>query len=454
VSGVDRIVIPYKPRRVLIPYHERTQRWAVFVAHRRLGKTVGCVNDLIKRAVECPLPHPRLGYLAPYRAQAKEAAWEYLKRYSQPIRTDLNESELWVELVTGARIKVAGADNPDSLRGAYLDGVVLDEAAQMRPTVWGEVIRPMLADRKGWATFIGTPKGRNSFYRQLVHAQKHPDEWFSAIMRQSQTGILDADEVAEMVRDMDENEIAQELECSFDAAIKGAYYAKQIAHAEGMGRMDPTLEADTDFPVDTAWDLGKTDPTGIWMFQVAPNGIRLLDYYENTSEDLDHYDAKLRELFELRGWQRGTDWLPHDAKAKLIGMKRTRVEQLQAMGRTIRVVPLHEVMDGINAVRMSFSRFHFNSVRCEEGIEMLRQYHAKYDEKRDIVGEPDHDWTSHCADAFRYLAMAWRELQVQGPPQGPKTEKHVFWVGEGGKLRTNKSVMEIIREAEKRRGRR
>ena len=171
MAAEQRIILPYAPRRVFMPYHERTQRWSCIVAHRRCGKTVACINDMIKRAIIADRPHGRYAYVAPFLAQAKEVAWEYLKRYAAPIIADKNEGELWVELMNGSRIRLHGADNPDRLRGNYLDGVVLDEFGDMRPSIWGEVIRPMLADRLGWATFIGTPKGRNDFAKVYERSQ-------------------------------------------------------------------------------------------------------------------------------------------------------------------------------------------------------------------------------------------------------------------------------------------
>jgi hypothetical protein len=159
------------------------------VAHRRCGKTVACINDTIRRAITLGRPHCRFAYVAPFLAQAKEVAWEYLKRYAAPLIADKNEGEFWVELESGARIRLHGADDPDRLRGNYLDGVVLDEFGDMRPSIWGEVIRPMLAGRQGWATFNGTPKGRNDFAKVFERSQSSP-EWFSAMLRASQTRLL------------------------------------------------------------------------------------------------------------------------------------------------------------------------------------------------------------------------------------------------------------------------
>ena len=158
------VKLKYRPRSVFEDFHTRKQRWAVIVAHRRCGKTVACINDLIVKALIENKKHAQYAYIAPFYSQAKSVAWRYLERFSEPFMTKANQSELWVELVNGARIRLFGADNPDALRGNFLDGVVMDEMADMKPFVWGEIIRPLLADRIGWATFIGTPKGHNAFY--------------------------------------------------------------------------------------------------------------------------------------------------------------------------------------------------------------------------------------------------------------------------------------------------
>ncbi len=144
--------------------HRQLQRFNVLVAHRRFGKTVFCINELIAKAAANRHAEPRYGYVAPLLAQAKDVAWHYLKRFTAPIPgISVSETELWVDLPNGARIRLYGADNADRLRGLYFDGIVLDEYAQMSPRVWPEIIRPMLADRAGWALFIGTPMGRNHF---------------------------------------------------------------------------------------------------------------------------------------------------------------------------------------------------------------------------------------------------------------------------------------------------
>lgn len=376
------------------------------MAHRRCGKTVACINDIIAKALALKEPHGKYAYVAPFLAQAKEVAWEYLKRYSAPAKIDTNESELWVELVNGSRIRIHGADNPDRLRGAYLDGTVLDEYADMRPSVWGEVIRPMLADRRGWATFIGTPKGRNEFFQVVDRARLSP-EWFHVMLRASETKIIALDELESAKADMTPEQYEQEFECSFDAAIVGAYYGKEIAAAERDSRIRD-VAVDKEVVVHTAWDLGWGDSTAIWFFQICANEIHVIDHYEASNQPLDHYIGVLRD----RGYDYGTDFVPQDAKVHELIAGRTRVEYLAGKGRELRVVRKHSVEDGINAGRLMLQRCLFDKTKCAEGLEALRQYRTEFDEKtRAFKNNPRHDWSSHTADAFRYLAMGWREVE-------------------------------------------
>jgi phage terminase large subunit len=417
MAGTQRIVIPYGPRRPFLDFHRRGQRWAVIVAHRRAGKTVACVNDLVRRAIQCPFPHGHFAYAAPFLAQAKEVAWEYLKRFSEPIRRDKNESELWVELVNGARVRVHGADNPNRLRGSYLDGVVLDEHADMRPSVWGEIIRPMLADRQGWAVFIGTPRGRNAFYDVWAKAQDD-DDWYSLVLKASDSGILPATELEQAKREMTPEQYEQEFECSFDAAIRGSLFGREIAEAERAGRITD-VPRDPSLPVHTVWDLGIGDAMAIWFFQVAGAEIRVIDHYENSGHAIPHYVAEI----VARGYphgeaNKGDDWVPHDAKVRELSTGRTRIETLLSLNRKPRLVPDHKIMDGINGGRLVIPRCWFDKTRCAYGLEALRQARFEFDDKlNNLKDAPMKNWAIHTADAFRYLAMAWRELAAEPAPQ-------------------------------------
>lgn len=410
--------VEIRARRQFAGLLQTDKRWGVVVAHRRAGKTVGCVQKAVKGALECRLREPRFAYVAPLYRQAKDVAWSYLKRLTEPIGGEPNESELRVDLPGGARVRLYGADNPDSLRGIYLDGVVLDEYADMRPSVWGEIIRPMLSDRKGWAVFIGTPKGRNEFYDIWERASNDPS-WYALMLRASDSGLLDRAELEDAQRTMTPEQYAQEYECSFEAAILGAYFGKEMAEAERQGRIKD-VPYEPELPVYTAWDLGIGDSTAIWSFQVAGDEIRVIDHYEAHGHGLSHYAAEL----ESKPYKIAKDYVPHDARVRELGTGRTRVETLINLGRKPSLVPAHKVDDGINAARMTIGRCYFDKTRCADGIEALRQYKTDYDEKlRTFKDKPRHDWTSHSADAFRYLAMAYRELT----PAPPEKERPKFW---------------------------
>lgn len=406
----------YQPRAAFLPFHLRKERWSCIVAHRRAGKTVACVNELITRALATKKQHARYAYIAPYYSQAKSIAWDYLKQYSNEVRTKVNESELQVEIYTGSKIRLYGADNPDSLRGNYFDGVILDEYADMRPRVWGEIIRPALADRKGWAAFIGTPKGHNAFY-EIYKTSREAKEWFSMMLKASRSKLLSLEEIADMMSTMTDDQIAQELECSFSAAIAGAYYGKEMREAEEQKRFKP-LEADTFAPVNTAWDLGWSDDTSIWWYQVLGEDIRVLDFFSASGLAMEDY----MKVVESKGYKYGKHWLPHDARAKTLASGGKSIEEMMRArfgSGSVRIVPNLTVQDGIQAARAMLPKCTFDSEKCKEGIEALKQYQREWDEDKKVFRQnPRHDWCSHPADAFRMMAVAWRPWAKE--PEAPE----------------------------------
>lgn len=398
------IDLGYRARRQFVPFHKRRQRWACLTAHRRAGKTVACVMDLIDAALRCQLPNPRFAYIAPYYAQAKDVAWSYVKQYTAPIPgVEAHEAELRVDLPGGRRIRLYGADNYDRMRGIYLDGVILDEYGDMDPRAFPEAIRPALSDRKGWATFIGTSKGRNDFYTVNERARANPDEWFHAILRASETGIVSPEELADARTMMAPEQFEQEYECSFDAAIVGSYYGKDIATLETQKRIrsvpyDPSLE------VYTAWDLGLDDATAIWFAQCVGNEVRIIDYYEINNKALSEVAKVLRSD---KPYIYAEHYLPHDAEIRELMTAKSRKDSLESLGiRPIKVGSRQSVEEGINAARNLLPRCVFDETNCRQGIEALKQYRREWDDKlKTFRTRPLHDWTSHAADAFRYLAM-------------------------------------------------
>lgn len=400
----------YAPRPHQAALHRQLVRFNVLVAHRRFGKTVFCINELIAKAATNTRPEPRYAYVAPLLAQAKDVAWHYLKRFTAPIPgISVSETELWVDLPNGARIRLYGADNADRLRGLYFDGIVLDEYAQMSPRVWPEIVRPMLADRQGWALFIGTPMGRNHFCSLYEQAVRDPD-WQAQRFPASETGILPAAELNAARRAMSAQQFAQEFECSFAAGVPGAYYASLLEQAEQEKRIG-RVPWEPRLPVITAWDLGIGDATAIWFAQEVAREIRIIDYYEASGAALSHYVKRLGQL----PYVYGDHLLPHDVEVHELGSGTTRLETLRRLGLKVRVLRQNAVEDGIEAVRNLVPRCWFDAEKCARGLDALRLYRPEFDAKRQVFSQrPLHDWTSHAADAFRYLAMGLK-LSSRGP---------------------------------------
>lgn len=409
------ITIPYKPRAAFLPLHTRKQRWAVVVAHRRAGKTVACVNELIKAALTFKGNDGRFAYVAPFYRQAKAVAWDYVKRYSSVIPgVQINESELRIDYPNGARIQLFGADNADALRGLFFDGLVADEYGDWKPSVWGYVIRPALADRGGWAVIIGTPKGRNQFWEIYEHARGHKD-WLAVCIRASESGLLPENELAALKEELSEDAWRQEMECDFDAALPGAIWGKELWQLEQDGRVRKDLY-DPELKVYAVLDLGFSDDTAIWWFQVGKE-LRLIDCYSATGMPIAHYE----QVLKARDYTYG-EWLylPHDARAKSLQTGRSIEEQFRALGWKPRIVPELGLIDGIQAARLTLADCYFDE-RCREGVETLKQYQREYDEdKRCFRDKPRHDWTSHYADAFRYACLVWREEMRLKTPEPTK----------------------------------
>jgi phage terminase large subunit len=419
---MDEVIeIQYAPREQQQQIHDLmdSKRFAVVVAHRRMGKTVSAINHLIRDAVLNHNEAPRYAYIAPTYSQAKRIAWDYLVKYVEPLGAVANIAELRVDF-WGRRIQLYGSDNPESLRGQYFDGVILDEIGDQNPKIWTDIIRPALADRKGWCLFIGTPKGHNHF-KELRERAIKDEGWGLLEFKASDTNVVDAQELHAARVEMGEDKYRQEFECSFDAAVEGSYYGKLINRLENDNHIQPFPRDDICRTV-TAWDLGMGDSTSIWVAQIAGSEIRLIDYYENHGVGLDNYVKWLRD----NHYHKAEHILPHDVQVRELGTGKSRLEVLQDAGLEIRVAPRMSVDDGIQAVRRLLPRCWFNVPNVQIGLNCLRNYRRAYDEKRKIFFErPLHDWSSHGSDAFRYLAIG---LDETVSTWGESINKPARWV--------------------------
>lgn len=293
------VTIPYKPRAQQQELHDNLKRFNVLPCHRRFGKTVFAINELLKKAALNDLLNPRYAYIAPLYKQAKTVAWDYLKHFSRVIPgVVINESELRIDYPWGARIQLFGADNPDSLRGQYFDGVVIDEVAQCSPTLYGEVIRPALADRKGWVIFIGTPKGHDHFYNLYQFAKRDP-AWYANSFKASETGILDKEELDQAQKQMSEAEYRQEFECDFD--ISSSFVLIPIQTIESAFDRKVTYHGHPRIMgIDVGMSLGG-DASAI----VIRQGGKVTDAIEFRFDDTFQIAGKVRDIFYERNCSQG-----------------------------------------------------------------------------------------------------------------------------------------------------
>jgi hypothetical protein len=397
------MALEYKPRQQFIPFHNRKQRWATLNTHRRAGKTVALVNDIIFGALECQQYKPQLAYVGPTYSQAKRIAWSYIKDFAEPyFAKPPQEAELKVTLKNDAVIYVLGADNADSLRGMYLDGFVGDEYAMFRPSVFSQVIRPALSDRHGWGVFASTPRGKNLFYDQVRLAEKTPKEWYNLTLKSSTSGIIHPQELIELKRDMDPEEFAQEYECSFDAALKGAIYANEVNLMFAEGRVVQEELYDPDSPVHVVFDLGFTDATVCIWFQLAPGGPVIVACEATNGQDIFYH---IEKIHAFKG-EIGEVWLPHDARAKNLQTGKSIVEQFLKEGIRPQIVPAHKVRDGISAARKVFPSVRIQESSTGDLVEALKAYRRMWNDALMMFSDtPLHDWASDFADAFRYMCM-------------------------------------------------
>lgn len=427
-----RVLLPnnWQPRpyqKALWAYLENGGKRAIEIAHRRWGK-----DDLILHRTACAAFERPASYwhMLPLFTQARKALWTAInphtgkrridEAFPKELRDSTNEQEMFIRFKNGSTWQLVGSDSYNSLVGAGVAGVTFSEFALANPSAWG-YIRPMLEENDGWATFITTPRGRNHAYSMYQMAKENP-RWFAEVSTIHDTQALSQHQVDESLaeyvalygEDLGLAQFEQEYECSFNAAILGAFYAREMVAVRNEGRVDPTLEAIPDKPVHRAWDIGVRDDTSIWWFQVVGGQVYVLDCYTASGVGVDHYAEVIDQRAKEHGWLNGTDFVPHDAKVKEWGTGRTRVETMQSLGLSPQVVPQASLLDGINATRRTLPRCVFHA-RCEDvGLPALEQYRREWDDEKKVFRQsPLHDWSSHVADAARYMALAWKTIRPE-----------------------------------------
>lgn len=396
----------------------------VWIWHRRAGKDKTALNFTIKEMFA------RVGiyyHLFPTLNQGRKIMWDGIDangfrtrdHFPKEIIKSTNDQEMQVELTNGSVWQIIGTDKTlANIVGPNPVGCVFSEYALQNPTAW-ELIRPILRENGGWAIFDFTPRGKNHGWDLYQMARNNP-AWdcqapltIEMTLRDSpkENGkpVLTLEDIAEERREgMPEELIQQEYYCSFEGHNVGTYYGPQLEQATSDNRIT-RIPWETTLDVHTAWDLGVGDATAIWFIQVHGREVRLIDYYENSGEGLEHYIKIIRE----KPYVYRTHWAPHDIEVKEFGTGKTRFEMALSLGIRFKVLPKLGLDDGIASTRQLFPRCYFDREKCKAGLAALAQYHKEYDDKRKQFRDiPDHDWSTHGADAFRYLSMGLKHLTM------------------------------------------
>jgi hypothetical protein len=436
------ITLPYrwKPR----PYQREAWKYLseggkrlVMRWHRRAGK-----DDMLLHHTCCAM-HQKKGtywYMLPEYSQARKSMWIAINPHTGTRRIDevfpvelrkrTLEQEMLIEMHCGSTFQLVGSDNFDSLVGSPPVGLVFSEYALSNPTAWS-YLRPILLENGGWAAFNSTPRGANHFKQMCELADESPG-WFYDVKTVDETGVFTAEQLAEELREMQKmNGEAfgkslwmQEYYVSFDAAIPGSVFGEWLDRIQLAGQICD-VPCQPKFPVHTAWDLGRTDATAIWWFQIIFGEIHVIDYHESSLRDVPYYTDLLKARAKDGGFTYGTHWLPHDARARTLASGGKSIQQ-QFMGSDVgRVVIAKRLdhQDGIQAARATIPYCWFDAKKTEYGREVLRNYHYEWDaEKRKFTDMPAHDWSSHGSSAFRTLSLSWVRPK-NAAPEAPIMER-------------------------------
>lgn len=411
-------------------YLDEGGKRAVAVWHRRAGKDSTALNYTATEAIENTGVY---WHMLPTQRQARKVVWDGIDRngrrmidqaFPKALRASTRSQEMQIELKSGSIWQLCGSDNYDALVGANPKGVIFSEWSLCDPKAW-DFIRPILAENGGWALFIYTARGKNHGFKLAEMAKKNPN-WHYSLLTVDDTAKADGSPVISKVaiqedRDsgMSEDMIQQEYYCSFEVAIPGAYFAKEIAAARVDGRVG-FVPIEPHIPVHTFWDLGisKGNAMVVWFVQAVGKEIRVIHYYEAENEGMAHFIGVINQFQRDNNIQYGEHCAPHDIEVRDLMTKTKRVDTARDMGINFRVVPrTKSLADSIEATRRLFSRCWFDETRCEKGIAALASYHREWNDSKQVFNDvPVHDWSSNGADAFRQMAQAWNDrLALTGP---------------------------------------
>lgn len=421
---MSEILVPnFVPRKYQLPFLTAMDdgcKRAVLVWHRRAGKEIACFNWMLKQAY-----WHRVGtyvYFFPTSTLGRRIIWDGAnkdgKRFLDYIPKEIidgnpNSVEMKVRLKNGSVIQIMGSDQIINV-GINPVGCVFSEYSLQDPKTWA-FTRPILRENGGWAIFNFTPRGKNAAYDLYLMAKNNP-EWFCQRLTIEDTQVLSEEDMEkERNEGMSEHLIQQEYYCSFDLGVEGAYYAKLLNKAEIDGRVTD-VPTDPHAPVDTYWDLGVSDETVILFCQNIGQQIHIIDIYRNQGEGLSHYAKVLQDKANKENWVYGDHYAPHDIQVRELGSgAQTRLQMAKDLGIPFKIVPNIPIAEGIELARGIFPRLWIDQKRCNFFLRAIENYHKAYNERLGVYSDkPTHDWSSHLADAFRYMAIMQNKRRKSG----------------------------------------
>lgn len=431
----DKIIpFNFKARDYQVPFLREVERalngksekrYFMQIWHRRSGKDKTCIADIAPRRL---IKDPALvKYVYPTLVMGRDNLWDgmgangykFMNHIPPFIRAGQpNSTRMTVPIQNGSIFQVAGADNPDSLRGGNPRMYIWSEWSEHNPYSW-DVCEPIIRENDGISIFNMTPKGDNHARALYEFAKNHP-KWYVEILTAKDTSVFTEVQLEEILKDTIQRFAAngrseeeaqayydQEYMCSFTSPVIGSYYGAAIRRAEDDHRIT-SVPYEANLLVDTFWDLGIDDSTTIWFVQSSGNEKRLIDYYENSGEGLTHYISHLKS----KGYNYGNHFAPHDIEVRELGTGKSRLETARENGINFQIAPNLAVEDGIDAARSILSSCWFDKDKCFRGIQALKNYKKDWDEKNKVFrNHPKHDWSSHGADALRYFAVSYKKQE-------------------------------------------
>jgi hypothetical protein len=372
-------------------------------------------------------------YLFPLQKQAREVIWlgmdfngmPFLNYIPQPLIASKNEARMTIDLINGSRLVLAGSNNFNSHMGTNPVTIINSEYSLHNPLA-RQYMNPILIQNGGIEILQYTPRGMNHGYETLEQVKDNPD-YFVQVLDVEHTFKHDGSPVVtplmiQRARDMgmSEETIRQEFWCDFNVGNVGAYFTREIAAMNAENRILTNLPCDTSLPIHTAWDLGWSDATAVWFFQVVGKHVHLLHYFQESERPMKYFLDYAESYRQSKGCKFGSHFGPHDIDQQHQGWEvvESRLMSARKAGYIFAVTPKINFADGIEQLRFVLGLVRADKTQCALGLRALREYCRKHDEAKGTYSDkPQDGWYLHGVDALRYLAVNYMRFFLTPPSE-------------------------------------